>query len=379
MKSTVQLMTALAEHNRVLYVDYPFSLKDLALTALGRQQAPVGRMIGASPRLRTLTPKPGVEVHVLTPPPVLPVNGLPEGSLHTGLLTVNARIVERSIRDAMAHLGMQTPIVINAFNPYLGLPLVDRLGEQMRVYYCYDEISAAGWNSKHGTGLEAALIARSDVVITTSRPLQESRSALNAACHVVENGVDFELFHEAYAHWPEDNRPRVGFIGSLDARVDFRLLETVCAAAPDIEFVFVGRILEEAACRKLERLDNVTFLGPKRPEELPDVLAGFHVGIIPFVRDEFTRNIYPLKINEYLAAGRPVVMTDFAQLDEFAGMVSKADGPEAFLAALRAELMMDTASRRAERARLAEANAWPARAQRFGEILESYLTLPVEA
>ncbi len=373
MKAVVQLMTALAEHNRVLYVDYPHSVKDVAATALGRSRAPIGRILGLEPRLRAMRPAADRVVHVLTPPPVLPANGLPSGPLYDRVLRLNGRLVEGSIRAAMAHLGMRDPMVVNAFNPFLGVPLAGRLGESSLVYYCYDEITATGWNARHGTALEETLIRKADVVITTSRALQASRSCINPNCQVVENGVDFDLFHRAFTmEAPAGARPTAGFIGSLDFRVDYDLLERVCLAATDIDFVFVGRILSTEACRRLDRLPNVTFTGAKAPDSLPGALGGMHVGMIPFVQNEFTRNIYPLKINEYLAGGRAVVMTDFAELEGFDGLVSVVRGADAFVAALRSELRQDTPDRRRARARVAESNAWPARARAFGQAVLSF-------
>jgi 3-deoxy-D-arabino-heptulosonate 7-phosphate (DAHP) synthase len=96
---------------------------------------------------------------------------------------------------------------------------------------------------------------------------------------------------------------KIGYIGSLDFRVDYDLLETLIQKRSEYEFMFIGRVMDQRNCERLSAYSNVQFLGSKQPEELPVLLSQIDVAIIPFVKNEFTRNIYPLKINEYLAAG----------------------------------------------------------------------------
>ncbi|MFZ4621705.1 MAG: teichuronic acid biosynthesis glycosyltransferase tuaH, partial [Bacteroidota bacterium] len=120
-KSTVQLLTELARDYRILYVDYQFTLKDIATTVLGKQNAPVSRMLGISRRLRALPLENCSLVYVLTPPPVIPVNWMKNDETYHTAQSLNARIILRSIRTAMKKMEIKDPIVINAFNPSLGL------------------------------------------------------------------------------------------------------------------------------------------------------------------------------------------------------------------------------------------------------------------
>ncbi|NJO02585.1 MAG: glycosyltransferase family 1 protein [Bacteroidia bacterium] len=111
-------------------------------------------------------------------------------------------------------------------------------------------------------------------------------------------------------------------------------------------------------------------LGPRPYDQLPAYLADFDLGLIPFIKDEFTRRIYPMKINEYLAAGLPVVSTPFADLSEFNRLIRIADDPEGFREALYIEIAEDSPAKQTRRIAQARRNSWEGRAEAFSQFLE---------
>ncbi|QHT68494.1 glycosyltransferase family 1 protein [Rhodocytophaga rosea] len=374
-KSTVKIMSQLAKRNRVLYIDYPYTYKDIFTTWFGKQNAPVGRMLGTQKRLRKISLPESAFIHVLTTPPVLSVNSVKNAAKHRRLLQTNGNIVRKSILKAMKSLGMKDPLVVCAFNPFLGLPLLNQLNELATIYYCYDEISACNWTKNYGKQLEEEYIKKADTIIVSSDGLLKSKSSLSNKCYLVKNGVDFAIFNRT-AELRQRNKNvdiTVGYLGSLDERVDYELLMYLAEKLPDIKFEFVGRIISKDKAAQLDKFPNTKFWDAKKPEELPSYLKKFDAGIIPFLKNEQTAGIYPMKINEYLAGGIPVISTDFSPLPEFDSVIATASTHEAFLQAMMESLCNDTPQKRKERISIAAGNSWENKATQFSQAIADTL------
>ncbi|RZK65236.1 MAG: glycosyltransferase, partial [Pedobacter sp.] len=80
---------------------------------------------------------------------------------------------------------------------------------------------------------------------------------------------------------------------------------------PDKSFVFVGPVSEECIPKHFRDNRNVYFTGRLPYMDMPSVLKGFDIAMIPFKKDDVSRNIFPLKLFEYLGTGKPVIATDF--------------------------------------------------------------------
>lgn len=370
MKTIVHVMGSLAGNHRVLFVDYPFTLKDMLFSMLGKGNAPVKRLLQLKPRLRKVQYKSN-ELYHLTLPPIMPTNWIEEASQFDKRIKVETKKIEKAVREAMSRIRMKNPVVINAFNPIIGDSLVGKFSEELLIYYCYDEISAANWCKQHGGRKEASFMKKVDGIITTSEGLLQSKNPFNPNTFLVKNGVDTELFCQAYNPEIKIDNPIIGYIGSVDDRLDYDLLETVIKTHEGFDFHFVGRTTFPEGRKRLSIYSNVTFFGGQQPEKLPVFLKSFDVGVIPFVKNEFTRNIYPLKINEYLAAGKPVVTTDFADLSDFEGVVSIASSPSLFIEEIQKELLTNSKEKMEQRVRIARGNSWETRVSKVNEIIES--------
>lgn len=368
MKTIVHMMSQLAQNHRVLFVDYPFTAKDVLTTMMGKTNAPVKRMLGLNSRLRTLESN-GHDVHHLTLPPILPINWINDENKFRRANELHAKLIGQTIKKAMDELHFDSPIVINAFNPIVGLPLAGKLNESKLIYYCYDEIRAAKWCGKHGGNMEDLFLKKVDEVIVTSQGLLESKSKKHESVSLVKNGVDFELFHDAY-HMTPSSKKTIGYVGSIDFRIDYDLLEHIIRKFPAYDFHFVGRITEVQQAMRLDKYHNVQFFGAQQPKQIPPLMREFDLGIIPFVKNEFTKNIYPLKINEYLAAGLPVVTTDFAPLDDFESVVAIANDTDTFTTQVESALSINSEEKVEERINLAKQNDWSERAHQVEIILE---------
>jgi glycosyltransferase involved in cell wall biosynthesis len=373
-KSTVLLMKEIAKHHRVLYVDYAATWKDFFASLFKGDFKKTLRLLGVSKRLKS-NPTEVKQLAILTLPPILPINFLPNGKIYSVLSNINGWVASISIKKAMRKLNLQRPVVVNAFAPGLGVSLFNRLNELANFYYCYDEIGEADWNKKHGGKMEDIYSRKANAVILSSDALRQEKTLLNRKTFVVKNGVDFEKFQSVPKEIHKNHKPVVGFVGSLDSRIDYHLLHQVISASPEYDFVFVGRVVDRQF-EGLREYSNVRWIHPVDYHDLPNKIQQFDIGIIPFVKSAFTEKIYPLKINEYLAVGKPVVMTSFASLPEFDHLVEKADDANSFKQKIAKSIQCNSLAMATERKAFAKNNSWKKRAEEFCIIIDQVMCSP---
>jgi glycosyltransferase involved in cell wall biosynthesis len=239
------------------------------------------------------------------------------------------------------------PLVLFLGNPWR-VHLLDALPEaQCTLYHCSDNFPAlfAGDFRQQFEEREGRLIRSVDLCLCSHPSLVGKCQALGGRACYFEHAVDVRFFPparrdglpECPADLVEIPRPRVVFVGTLDAGLDYDLLIEAARHAAALSFVFIGPVDPRVAdaVEALGVLPNVRCLGPRPWEALPRYLWHMDVGVIPFVVDEYNASGSPLKLFEYLAAGLPVVTTKPwcpARLEDF---VRRATGPDDFAAALR--------------------------------------------
>ncbi len=145
LKSTVQLMSEMTHFSRVLYVEYTYTWVDVVRGLLGKNKAPVKRILGRENRLRNIKLANGNEILVLTLPAFLPINWISNKSIYQFFLKLNIKIIEKAIKKVTQKVKINNPLIINAFQPSFGLNLKGKFNEKATIYYCYDEISEASW------------------------------------------------------------------------------------------------------------------------------------------------------------------------------------------------------------------------------------------
>ena len=378
VKSTIQLMSELAAHRRVLYVDYQYTVKDVVQAIFKNPfNIPIARILGFKKRLRTIKLENGATIYVLSTPPVLPINFIKKVPLFEKLLHFNSYWQSSAIQRALKDLNSKNYIVVNAFNPSYGIGLYDSFKPHIQTYYCYDEIGASYWAKDHGPRLEAQYMKMVDHVIVSSEGLQNSKKPFNNHIDTVKNGVDFELFHKAFVPLSQKNaKKKIGYIGTIDQRIDYDILKQLALEFPDTEIIIVGRVLDDMSEVKeqtdpLRAISNIRFEGAKPPTALMEYLKEFHIGIIPFIKNEQTAAIYPMKINEYLAAGLGVVATDFAPLSEFGEAIHVSTNTADFIQAVKDLLEQDSDHKQLARVEIAKQNSWQQRGVQLNHLLET--------
>jgi UDP-galactopyranose mutase len=217
-----------------------------------------------------------------------------------------------------------------------------------------------------------------DVVFTGGRSLYEARRDRREHVYLFPSSVDAAHFGKARS--PQDDpqdqrdlpRPRLGFAGVIDERLDTALLAAVADARPDWQLVMVGPVVKIDPAGLPQR-PNIAYLGPKPYGDLPRYMAGWDIGMLPFAHNEATRFISPTKTPEYLAGGRPVVSTsirDVAQPYAELGLVRIADSPSDFVAAVEACLAEPREGALARIDAFLEGSSWDAMWGRMEKILD---------
>jgi len=237
----------------------------------------------------------------------------------------------------------------------MAVPLARDLRPLATVYDCMDELRAFKGAPKFLVDRERELFSRADLVFTGGHSLYERKKDRHPHVHAFPSSVDVSHFVKARAAQedPADqqplSRPRLGFYGVIDERMDLELLADVAAARPHWSIVLLGPVVK-IELDSLPRAPNIHYLGSKSYGDLPQYASGWDVALMPFARNESTECISPTKTPEYLAAGLPVVSTsirDVVRPYQALGLVHIADSATDFVAACEAALSEPEGERRA--------------------------------
>jgi glycosyltransferase involved in cell wall biosynthesis len=320
--------------------------------------------------------EPGVRVLVAP-------NVAPWGHRFALAARVNAMLAARAIRR-LARGGER--LVLWLYDPCFA-DAIGACGERLAVYDCVDDYAEQAGADRRKRALvrayDARTAERSRLVFATTPLLRDRHLALNPRTHLVPNVGDYEHFAPAADRGlaPDDLRSPeetvVGFAGNfLESKVDFGLLEAIARGRPEWTLLLVGPARAEtaAALERLARLPNVRRVGQVPYGDLPRYVAAFDVGLIPYLENDYTRSCFPLKLYEYLAAGKPVVATGLPHLRDVGPLIRLSDGVEDTLSALADGLARRSPEDVAERQALARSNTWETRAERLLGLVQTELS-----
>lgn len=366
------LAKELSRHARVFYIDNPFTYKDFLLERSNQQIKKRKDALLKGTHSFSMPERDFPNLIVATPRLVYPVNWLPPGQLYKKLSRVNDRIVYEVIEKLIHEYDVKKFVFINSFNPLYGNSFPATFSPALRIYQCVDDISNSDYISKHGTYLEAEAVRNADVTLVTSMELKRLKSREAKLVYYLPNAADVRLFNEASRSG--GNRPAelmkipsdkkiVFYMGNICQRIDYELLVTL-SGIKDYYLLMVGPQTHDLYRNAgLDKMDNVVFTGRKDLRDLPSYLRFADCCIIPFLRTPLTRSIYPLKINEYLAAGKPVVTTDFSEdIINFGDVALVSKTHDEFIGNVAKAIQSDSAEMQRQRMGYVAGNNWQARA-----------------
>ena len=201
----------------------------------------------------------------------------------------------------------------------MALRFTSGLPSDVTVYDCMDELSAFRFAPPELNALERDLMARADLVFTGGASLHAAKAHLHHNIHCYPSSVDTAHFNRARRQMadPVDQvplaKPRIGYFGVIDERMDMGLVALAAASLPDVQFVMLGPIVKVDHAQ-LPRGANLHWLGKKDYADLPAYMANWQGAWMPFALNDATRFISPTKTPEFLAAGLPVTSTAIADV-----------------------------------------------------------------
>ena len=361
-------MLEMAAMNRVLYVE-PFVsiLTVLQAKVMGKKSAAFRPGFGWG--IRWITPR----LVVYTPPPI----AIPFQHRFMWVLQINIAVLAWLVKRVMRRLKFTRPILWTYLFRLAGM--VGRLSEKVAVYDCIEEeeFFAEGVETKQRVRqMEDDLCRRADAVFVLNEQLYRTKHHLNPRTIKAPAGVNIGHFGKASSTdtvIPKDlsvlSHPIIGYFGQVDPwKIDLELLAHVARLRPRWSIVLVGPPYEAADHPCIKGLTNLHILGAKPYEDIPGYLKGFDVCLLPFKVTDGTRNGTPLKLFEYLAAGKPIVSTDIPSAHLFPGLVYVGHSHDDFVN--QVEQALSAADRQIVERRLntARENSWGKRARIIGQV-----------
>jgi len=308
-------------------------------------------------------------------PPLLP------GRYYSRALNdVNQALTTRYINRVLRELDSK-PGILWLYQPELA-PMLHRFGERLSVYHCIDEHTANARGRKRRVigEMEEALLGGVDVVFANSLATYHNKQPYNSNTHRIPSGADLEHFGRAlapgFAAHPQIEtipEPRIGYMGYVNERLDYDTLEFLAARHPEWSLVFVGGTYpwtrDAPPLRRLREYTNVHFLGDHAFADMPAFVRGMSVCLLPYVADERANYRSPLKLYEYLAAGKAVVATRHPEIPLIDGVVYVGDTPEEIASLVSAAIQDDAPERRRQRVDAARPHSWDDRVDDMERII----------
>ncbi len=350
-----QLLSRLSRSHRILFIEEP-----VLASESGSHPLPIVKEV--HPGIVTLVPQLTAEQASDTPLWLWPCQD----------------IIQSQVRSVLQNLDFG-PGALWFYTPTPAF-MVDAVKPTMIVYDVMDELSNFKFAPAQIRENEKHLLQKSAVVFTGGASLYDAKKGFNPNTHLFPSGVDSRHYAAAkeasttIPDWMETiPEPRATYIGVVDERLDYDIIAGSAAACPDIHFLICGPIVKVDPA-SLPQGPNIHYPGQQSYDDLPRILKGSDVCLMPFARNEATRFISPTKTLEYMAAGRPIVSTPITDVERFySDIVFLAESPETFTSQIRAALSEspETRERKQRReAKILTEQAWDAIADNMDNLMQ---------
>lgn len=291
---------------------------------------------------------------------------------------LNRLIVLSILEKWIKVMDFGDPIVWTFLPTPLSLDMIDNLVKKLTIYYCIDNFGVSSASARKIKKYEVRLLHKADLVFSTSRLLYDSCSKYNGRVYNFPFGVNFSEFERARLNnnaIPEElknlKRPIIGYVGGVHKWIDQGLVMGLAKRFPEHSFVFVGPLQTDVS--SLAALKNIYFLGNKKHSKIPHFIKYFDLCIIPYIITDYTKNVYPTKLNEYLAMGKAVVSAGLPEVVEFnkkyKGLVYIGEDEKTFSECIEKAVFENTPTIIKSRIEASLENNWGSRIQHMSMLI----------
>ena len=296
--------------------------------------------------------------------------------------TINQRLLATQIGTLARSRGLRQPILWIAIPT--AVEMVGRLNESLVVYHVSDKYDANTMDHAVDpaliTGLHNRALDNADIIFYSSRKLFDEANRARDKSYLLEQAVDFDHWSrvtgESLAVPPEVakiSRPRLGYFGAVEPwLIDQELIRRAAREHPDWQWVFIGN---KSRGVEIESLPNTHFLPAVSYDSLPYYAAGFDVCVLPWDTDKaFTSYGSAIKVREYMATGKPVVISPLPEYEPMRDVLRVARSRDDFLALVEDALREKDVNAAAKRQAAVKDGTWDARAEFVSSVIEEALS-----
>ncbi len=220
--------------------------------------------------------------------------------------SINSLMVLRPISKWLSRNKFNNPIIINFIPNPITYSIVNNINSNLVVYYMADNMTQ---NDKKFRNIEEKIINKSQIVFFSSINLKNKIKNINKRKYL-PNGVNHEIFSKIKLSkkYNQKESLKIVYLGAVRDIISENLILKISKKFPEDKIYFIGPILKKF--NKLQKQKNIIFLGEIKHKLVPSFLKNFHIGILPYKVNLFTKSINPLKVYEYVSSGLPVISTN---------------------------------------------------------------------
>jgi len=294
------------------------------------------------------------------------INWIKSATIFNFFNKINDKRFAKQIKIAADKLNFKDFLLFNDNSMINGFYLKELLKPKMFIYLLRDAVIHVAYHKRHGTRLQPLIIKKADFAVANSDYFADYCRQTNPRSFMIGQGCDLSMYNDSDGKLkiPEDllavkKKPIIGYVGVLTTiRLDIEILIHIAKQRPDWSLVLVGPEDKKFQNSKLHQLSNVYFLGRKDPETLAAYIKGFDVTLNPQIVNIITDINYPLKIDEYLAMGKPVVATKTTFMTYFKDSTYLPSTKEEYVIEIDKALKEDSQKLMNHRLKVAASHSW---------------------